>query len=162
MLLVALRNIQLDYLARKKKSMAIRSLTVTIEGQAVPQGSKNAFLNKKTGRINLVESSKKLKPWRENASNEIRLRALEENWKLIPRNKPVSVSIVFGIKPPLKFVREFPTTIPDIDKLTRACLDSITQAGIVWEDDSQVIGLVVSKTYMARPKTEVKINAAFD
>lgn len=44
-----------------------------------------------------------------------------------------------------------PTTKPDIDKLTRATFDVLT--GIVWDDDSRIVSVVVSKTY-ARPGTE--------
>ncbi len=36
---------------------------------------------------------------------------------------------------------------PDLDKLCRACLDSLT--GIVWRDDSQVVRLEANKDYGA-------------
>ncbi len=36
---------------------------------------------------------------------------------------------------------------PDLDKLCRACLDSLT--GIVWRDDAQVVRLEASKDYGA-------------
>jgi Holliday junction resolvase RusA-like endonuclease len=39
-----------------------------------------------------------------------------------------------------------PTTIPDLDKLVRAVLDAITDAGL-WRDDSQVVSLVTAKRY---------------
>lgn len=39
----------------------------------------------------------------------------------------------------------FPAVHPDIDKLTRAVLDALT--GICFEDDRQVVGLVVAKRY---------------
>jgi Holliday junction resolvase RusA-like endonuclease len=138
--------------------MPIRTLELTIDGQAAPQGSKSAFMNKKTGRITLVESSKKLKPWRAMATASLRDKALEIGWAKVMRPEPVSVEICFGIQPPKTMVREYPTTKPDIDKQTRTILDAITQAEIIWEDDSQVIGLVVSKVYMNPPKTEVRIN----
>ena len=40
--------------------------------------------------------------------------------------------------------------IGDIDKLTRACLDALTDAGI-WADDSQVVGLVARKVWLGSP-----------
>jgi Holliday junction resolvase RusA-like endonuclease len=41
---------------------------------------------------------------------------------------------------------EHPTTMPDLDKLTRCVLDACTDAGL-WRDDSQVIYLVTAKRY---------------
>lgn len=40
-------------------------LTIVVHGQPAPQGSKRAFVNKHTGRAALVESSKKVQPWRQ-------------------------------------------------------------------------------------------------
>lgn len=139
--------------------MSIQTLELVIDSQTVPQGSKSAFMNKKTGRITLVESSKNLKPWRTAATLALQSKATELGWAKVMRPNPVSVEICFGIQPPQKQVREYPTTKPDIDKQTRTILDAITQAENIWEDDSQVIGLVVSKVYMNPAKTEVKINA---
>jgi Holliday junction resolvase RusA-like endonuclease len=70
----------------------------------------------------------------------------------------VTVILHFGIKAPMKEVRPFPTTKPDVDKLTRTCLDAITQAGNVWADDSQVIILTAAKYYEATPLTRIEIN----
>ena len=42
---------------------------------------------------------------------------------------------------------EKPPRRPDLDKLCRACLDSLT--GIVWRDDAQVVRLEASKGYGA-------------
>lgn len=41
----------------------------------------------------------------------------------------------------------YPSTAPDLDKLIRAVFDSITDAGTVWSDDSQVVRVVASKIY---------------
>jgi Holliday junction resolvase RusA-like endonuclease len=43
----------------------------------------------------------------------------------------------------------FPSShsVGDIDKLVRACLDSITDSGI-WADDSQVVGLMAHKVWL--------------
>lgn len=42
-------------------------------------------------------------------------------------------------------VRAWPTTKPDLDKLVRAVGDAMT--GLVYEDDSQTVDLIVSKRY---------------
>lgn len=40
-------------------------LVITVHGSPAPQGSKQAFRNQYTGRIQQVESSMKVKPWRQ-------------------------------------------------------------------------------------------------
>ena len=41
--------------------------------------------------------------------------------------------------------RVWPECRPDLNKLSRACLDALT--GIVWRDDSQVVRLEAEKEY---------------
>jgi Holliday junction resolvase RusA-like endonuclease len=56
------------------------------------------------------------------------------------------VHLVFRLQRPKKWVRDLPTTIPDLDNLIKAVLDGCNQAG-VWKDDAQVVRLVSSKGY---------------
>lgn len=58
----------------------------------------------------------------------------------------VSVSLTFWLKRPKTVTRQYPTKTYDIDKLTRAVLDSLTQAKVI-EDDSNVVDLTVRKNY---------------
>jgi Holliday junction resolvase RusA-like endonuclease len=56
----------------------------------------------------------------------------------------VKVEAVFYLTRPKTVRRDYPITPPDVDKLTRALLDSCKA---VWTDDSLVVRLEVSKKY---------------
>lgn len=51
-----------------------------------------------------------------------------------------------------------PTTKPDADNLGKNILDCMN--GLVWEDDRQIVGLMVRKFYSDNPRWEVEIRAA--
>lgn len=48
----------------------------------------------------------------------------------------------------------------DVDNLAKAVLDALSDSGAVWEDDDQVVRLVVSKGYAARPFVQVTVRRA--
>ena len=63
---------------------------------------------------------------------------------------PLAVTLLFRLPAPQRLPRRrraWPDRRPDLDKLCRACLDSLT--GIVWRDDTQVVHLEASKDYGA-------------
>jgi crossover junction endodeoxyribonuclease RusA len=91
-----------------------------------------------------VEASKGLKPWRSVvslAAKEVMLSV--QDMSLI--DGPVAVDIIFTFVPGKTVKRKEMTTKPDIDKLSRAILDSLT--GVCWRDDAQVVELRVCKVY---------------
>jgi Holliday junction resolvase RusA-like endonuclease len=45
--------------------------------------------------------------------------------------------------------------MPDLDKLVRAILDSLT--GVVWRDDAQVVDIVARKVYAETPGVDIAI-----
>jgi len=47
-----------------------------------------------------------------------------------------------------------PTTKPDADNFAK-CVDALN--GVVWQDDSQIVRLVVQKFYSERPRLVVKV-----
>ena len=113
------------------------SLVLLVPGIPAPQGSK-----RHVGKGILIESSAKVKPWRES----IRWSILEA-WRDPPMCGPVSVYLDFIMPRPASTPkRKTPPAIrrPDIDKLARACLDAIGSAG-VYSDDSQVTRLFATK-----------------
>ena len=114
---------------------------IFIEGNPRPQGSKKAFARGKT--IVLVEANKELPAWREHMTRMLQLKQIEDTQ---PFTTAVNVALTFWLPRPKSVKRQYPTGTYDIDKLTRAVLDSITKAG-VWRDDSDVVDLTVRKTY---------------
>lgn len=129
-------------------------LSFTVEGEAKPQGSKRGFVTK-TGKVAMVEmAGTALKSWRETIAWTARNEAAKQNWELT--GEPVTIQAVFYMKKPQKPKFVFPGVRPDIDKLTRALLDGLTQAKTVWLDDSQVCVLQAKKVY-GNPRVEIEI-----
>lgn len=123
-----------------------------VRGVPAPQGSKRAITNRYTGRAALVESSKRVKPWRADIREEAEKACPE------PFTGPVSVSLSFVMPRPkghygtgrnASILKEsaprWPVGKPDLDKLARAALDAMK--GIAYLDDSQIVQLTVYKRY---------------
>lgn len=115
-------------------------LQIFIAGDPASQGSKNHV-----GNGVMVESSKKLKPWRQ----DVRARLTGRDGRpLAYFPSAVCLRLEFVLYRPRSLSKKKPTPPaikrPDLDKMTRAIFDSITSAG-VWKDDSQVTRANVSK-----------------
>lgn len=113
-------------------------LTFFVPGLPSPQGSKNAY--RRGQKIVLVESSKKVKPWRDTVSQVARFVCKR------PIDGAVTVSVHF-VMPRTKAMRDKPAPPmvqkPDLDKMLRAVNDALT--GIAYADDSQIVRLTGSK-----------------
>lgn len=108
-----------------------------VEGVPAPQGSK-----RHVGNGRMIESSKKLKPWREQVSRQFREEFGEE--RQLEGAAVVRLAFVMPrpkSTPKLRFV--WAIKRPDGDKLARAVLDGIT--GLAFKDDSQVVRLIADK-----------------
>ena len=113
-----------------------------IEGEPAPQGSKNGFV--KNGRVVMVESSKKVKPWREAVTIKT---AQHMSWETLnPMTTPVEIALVFHLPRPKTVSREWPSVKPDLDKLIRSTFDGLTTGGL-YTDDALVIAVSASKQY---------------
>lgn len=126
-----------------------RGLVLVVNGTPGPQGSKSVRGRTKAGRVILVESSKKVGPWREAVS--VAARALVAPWghDWQPVDAPLRVRMVFTLRRPQRplFVcgapcqatrcPGHPAVYPDLSKLARSTEDALT--GIIWADDSRVI-----------------------
>lgn len=121
-------------------------LAVHVVGTPKPQGSKRAFYNPKAGRAQIVDANKRpLKDWRTDVVVGCQ-RAMDDTPLLLLG--PLAVRLVFALPRPASAPRSrlWPAVKPDIDKLARAVLDAMTDAG-VWKDDAQVVDLHPSKHY---------------
>jgi len=119
-------------------------IVFTVVGTPKPQGSKRAYINRKTGMPILTESAgQPLRDWR----TDIQQAALNAH-QGPPLEGPVMVTLDFTLARPKshpKTRETWPTTRPDIDKLARSVLDAITHICIV--DDSQIIQLTATKSW---------------
>ena len=109
-----------------------------------PQGSK-----RHVGGGRMVESSAKVRPWRE----AVRQEALKTGLTITA--EPIYLHLLFRFRRPQghynargQLKPSAPVnhiTRPDLDKLCRSTLDALT--GVLFRDDSQVAFLVASKEY---------------
>jgi Holliday junction resolvase RusA-like endonuclease len=150
--------------------MARDSFSFTVFGvDPAPQGSKKYVGSRRSAAGNnvpmIVESSPKLPAWRKAVSDAV-VQAMHDSGDLSKFEGPVKVEAVFYLtrKPTVK--RPYPTVPPDIDKVCRSLLDGITARSKsgeilgVWQDDSQVVRLEVSKVYAtAQPGVAVTITS---
>ena len=111
-----------------------------VYGKPEPQGSARGFVV--NGRAVITSSNPNLKDWR----NLIAVKAREEMKGLPPLDGAVEVEAVFFLPRPKSVKRENPTVKPDLDKLTRALLDGLTN--VIYRDDAQVIRAITSKRYV--------------
>jgi Holliday junction resolvase RusA-like endonuclease len=112
-----------------------------VPGEPRPQGSKKAF-QRGAGRIVLVEANKQLPAWREQMRKAFEMKMLEFNNPFVTA---VSVSLTFWLTRPKTVKREFATGTYDLDKLTRAVLDSLQDK--VLTNDNLVVDLTARKNY---------------
>lgn len=120
-----------------------------IPGTPVPQGSVNVY----RGRI--VGVTPKLREWR------LKIRAATmARHAGPPLDGPICVSLVFQLAPPKKPRWPLPAVKPDLDKLVRAVLDSLSTTKLlrgVITDDARVVSITATKTYHGKPGVMVTI-----
>lgn len=113
--------------------------TVVVKGLPAPQGSKRYVGN---GRM--IESSKRVAPWRQAVTDAIGIGATA-------LDGPLFVHVVFTVAKP-KSASKTRVTYPitrssgDIDKLQRSTFDALGDSGII-RDDSQITRVSVSKVF---------------
>ena len=125
-----------------------------VAGEPRPQGSKKAF--NRGAHIVLVEANKDLPAWRDHMKKMFELKMMELDNRF---DTAVSVSLTFWLTRPKTVNRQYATKTYDIDKLTRAVLDSLTQGGVI-QDDSNVVDLTARKTYADNHEAGVLVTLA--
>lgn len=126
----------------------------SVYGEAKPQGSKRGIIRR--GKVLMVESCKKLLPWRQEVSTTAEAFKAKTNFARLDRPTPVRLDVLFIFERPKSTKRAaYKTTTPDYDKLLRAATDALT--GIIYEDDSQIVKGSWSKTYGSPARTIFRI-----
>lgn len=133
--------------------MTGETLTFTVHGIPVPQGSKTYL-----GHGRMVESGgQKLKNWRHDVTRAAEEARDEHGGATL--TGPLYLEVDFFMPRPrghygtgrnAHLVRdgapEHPAGRPDLDKLIRAVDDALTAAGL-WKDDAQVVDISARKSY---------------
>lgn len=124
------------------------TIEIRVYGAPAPQGSKRHI-----GRGVMIESSKKVKPWRE-AVKQAALDVLFDELvleMLPPLDGPLVVEFCFTFARPKGHYRTgrnahllrdsappYPAVMPDLSKLIRSTEDALTDAG-VYTDDARIV-----------------------
>jgi Holliday junction resolvase RusA-like endonuclease len=133
-------------------------MKITVFGTPAPQGSKSFKGRSKTGKAIMVESSKKVGPWRETvvyaARDEMNTFG---GWSMI--TDPILMHVRFSLRRPASHYRTGrnahllresaptrPGKYPDLSKLIRSTEDALTTAG-VYADDALIVDLNASKVF---------------
>jgi crossover junction endodeoxyribonuclease RusA len=142
-------------------------LAFQVFGVAEPKGSTRAFVPKGWTRPIITDSNRNLKSWQQLVAEGASLalgKLPKEDRAIVTQG--VRLTIAFYLPRPKKYhkpdVNPAHLTKPDIDKLTRAVIDALTQ--VVFVDDSQVIELVARKDYARlndAPHVDVRIEPAY-
>lgn len=136
-------------------------LHVVIRGTPAPKGSL-----RHVGRGVLVESSARLRPWRA-AVTAAAVDAAGPGWE--PIDGPIHVEVGFEFARPASHygtgrntarlrpgAPAYPATRPDLDKLVRAVLDALGDAG-VWRDDARVVTVAAVKRWAPVPGCWIRL-----
>lgn len=132
----------------------MRTITITAVGIPQPQGSARAFVTR-SGRAIVTSDNVRLRPWRDTVTVAALEAVTAAGWQTVASPVAVKLDLYlprptshYGRKGLLPSAPVTPAKKPDIDKLARGCLDSLTDAG-VFRDDAQVVRLDVRKLYAA-------------
>jgi Holliday junction resolvase RusA-like endonuclease len=130
-----------------------RDLVVVVRGTPAPQGSK-----RHVGGGRMVEQSPNLAPWRALVTQAAGVRIALTEWHPAPE-AALALGVTFTVARPVSHWRTgkhshllrdsapaHPITRPDLDKLIRAVMDGLTDAGAMG-DDSRVISVSAIKGY---------------
>lgn len=112
-------------------------LRIVVYGTPAPQGSKKFVGMSKQGRGIMVESSKKVKPWRQ----DVGAAARDVGAGRAPLDGPLSVRMVFTIPKPASAPKRrklYAMRKPDLSKLARSTEDALVEAGLI-ADDARIV-----------------------
>jgi Holliday junction resolvase RusA-like endonuclease len=143
-------------------------LAIRVHGVPRPQGSLKLFRAKNGHEV--AKYSDRTYEWRRIVTAAVR----DAVGELEPLGSAVVLHALFELPRPAGHLGTgrnrgsvrasapcWPTTAPDLDKLLRLVDDAITDAGVVWLDDAQVVEIRARKTYAAgTPGCSIRIYPA--
>ena len=135
-------------------------ITFVAHGVPAPKGSTKAFV--RGGRAIVVNDCERTKPWQ-----AIVMHAAIEamDMRRMMQVGPLRVRCSFRLPRPKSLLkrdgtprdeRKTPSVKPDLDKLVRALLDALTDAGC-WVDDVHVVSVEAEKVYSDAPGVTVAV-----
>ena len=142
------------------------SIEFFVAGEPIPQGSSKGFpVKRANGKIGvaITHANPRTMDWRRRIADEAQKANVDGFY--VSKNNGVGdgvrvVAIFYLPKPKSAKKNAVPSKKPDADKLIRSGLDALT--GILFDDDSQVIELMVRKRYVPEsegPGVNVKVEA---
>lgn len=132
----------------------MHTIKFSVKGYPQPKGSTRAFMPKGARYPIITADNPKTRPWARKVGYLAQVYAPAGG----PWDGPVELHLSFWLKKPKslpKTRRSWAIKKPDIDKLCRALLDSLT--GVLFRDDSQVVSLHVWKDYGDAPGVDVEV-----
>lgn len=134
-------------------------IRIVVRGLPAPQGSKS-FKGMRGGKAILVESSAKVKPWREDVRHAAE-RYMAEAGR-VPLDEALCMRVVFTLPKPASAPKRrttYPMRTPDLSKLVRSTEDALTSAG-VWRDDARVVETFAAKRYPGEGQDALEVPGA--
>lgn len=139
------------------------AVSFTVVGVAAPAGSKRALRNPHTGRVQVVDASRRAPEWKA----LVAAAAAQAMCGAEPLRGPLHLRVVVHAARPASHrdrhgtVRrgapQHPAVRPDITKLVRAVEDAMT--GIVYVDDAQIVEQHAAKRYtLAAPMVQITVS----
>lgn len=133
-------------------------IKVVVIGSPAPQGSKR-FVGMRGGRGVMVESSKKVKPWRD----DVKAAAIAVRNGAAPIDGPLWARVVFTVPKPTsspKTRRTWPMRKPDLSKLLRSTEDALVDAGLIADDARIVEYQRLAKVYPGEDRDALEVPGA--
>jgi Holliday junction resolvase RusA-like endonuclease len=130
-------------------------IEIRVIGTPAPQGSK-----RHVGHGVMIESSKKVKPWREAVKWAVLALFSDPRMTRALVAGPVSVEMIFTMPRPKSAKRgAVPSSRPDLSKLVRSTEDALTDVG-AWEDDARVVRCMAMKVFPGEHRYALQVPGA--
>jgi Holliday junction resolvase RusA-like endonuclease len=137
-------------------------MRIVVYGTPAPQGSKKIGSAGRHGagaRAILVESSKKVAPWRE----AVKWAVIRVRGGNPPLDGPLVLRIVFTLAKPQSAPKKrttYPDRKPDLDKLLRSTMDALVQGGAIADDARAVEFERVAKVFPSEDVDALEVPGA--